>query len=103
MFIYNTTFHVSSGDKDEFISWLKAVYVPEAVSAKVLRNPRLSLIMAHAENDDGISYSLQFEVDTIDALEKWYKEEGTKLLAKFGEKFQQRVLGFSTIMHCIDL
>lgn len=103
MFIYNTTFHVSNGEKEEFIAWIKSVYVPEALAGKVLKNPRLSLIMAHADNDDGISYSLQFEVNTIDELEKWYKVDGGKLLAKFGEKFQQRVVGFSTIMQCVDL
>lgn len=101
MIIYNTTFHVATDVKEQFLEWIKQHYIPAATSSGHLKKPQLALIMARNEGDDGDNYSMQFQVESVDALEQWYKTSGAMLLSPLGTMFGQKVAGFSTIMSVI--
>lgn len=103
MVIYNTTYHVDLSVVDAFLEWIKGYYLPLAVKSGDLSLPRLALIMAHEDGDNHKSYSLQFEVDSIDVLQCWYGSDGKVLVEALEGKFVNKVVGFSTIMSVVDL
>lgn len=102
MLIYNTTYHCEQACYDEFVEWLRKEYIPVAVQHGAISAPRMSRILGHEENE-GVSLSLQFSTADFDALSAWYDACGATLVASLEKKFQQRVVGFSTIMQEIDL
>lgn len=102
MLIFNTTFHVEEGLQDEFIDFLKAIYIPRALDSKLLVQASLAKIDRQHE-ESGVSYALQFKTDNIDTLNKWAEQTGENLSLEMGEKFGTKVGGFVTLLEEILL
>lgn len=103
MYIFNTTYHAADAHIEPFLEWIKNEYITQAIQSKQLSDPQLALIMAKENGSEGNNYSLQFKVESIDILERWYKETGCALLNKMHLKFGLEVSGFSTIMKIIEI
>ena len=103
MIIYNTTYHVHNSVDAQFREFIKTGFVPRAIESGVLSSPRLALIMARQEGDEGLSYSLQFNAATLDELQEWYHTTGTELLDEITRRFNTSVMGFSTLMSDIEI
>lgn len=102
MIILNTTFHIDDAVHDAALDYLKSVYIPEAIKSGRVSQPRLRKIWTDSQ-DEGCSYSVQFSVSDIEALEIWDSETGKRLNASLVEKFAYRMAGFSTLLEEIDL
>ena len=102
MLIYNTTFHCEKACYNEFVTWMRTVYIPTALQTNGLSEARMARIMGQDENE-GISITVQFSTTSLDTLSAWYEACGAKLIEQLETKFQQKVVGFSTIMEQIEL
>lgn len=102
MIIYNTTYNSDNSVAVAFIKWLRTRFIPQAIQSGDLKEPRLAHLMV--ENDGkSNSFSLQFTVENVDTLEKWYKEFGAELIREMECSFNQKVVGFTTIMTVMDI
>lgn len=101
MIIFNTTYHASNSIKDLFINWLKEIYIPTALHREELSEPQLCRVMTENENE-GVSYSLQFHVKDMDILSHWYTETGEDLACALTQKFKDQVVGFTTLLEIIE-
>lgn len=102
MIVYNTTYNASNDKAVAFIKWLRTGYIPRAVESGELKEPRLAHLMV--ENDGkSNSFSLQFTVENVDVLEKWYHKCGAALLREMECTFAGKVVGFTTIMTVMDI
>ncbi len=99
MLIYNTTYHVEDEVHDNFLIWIKECLIPEMEKSTVLKSPRLCRLLSH--QDDGTSYSLQWEVENSTVLHRWHMEEGQKLNQEIIRIFKDKVVGFPTLMEVI--
>ena len=102
MIVFNTTYHTDNARKEEFIQWLKSTYIPTVLEHGALQEPRLTRIFAEDESE-GTSLSLQFNAPDTDTLESWHRECGEALFEEMRKKFNNQVLGFSTLLEVIDL
>jgi hypothetical protein len=102
MIIFNTTFHVEDDIQDEYISFMKEVYIPKAANSGFLHNPRFARIHAQHE-ENGSSFSLQFVVKNVDTLNHWHSIEGQNLQQELTSRFGNRALGFITLLEEIEL
>ncbi len=102
MIIYNTTYNASNDKAIAFVKWLRTRYIPFATESGELKEARLAHLMV--ENDGkSNSFSLQFTVENVDVLEKWYHKYGASLLHEMETTFGQKVVGFTTIMTVMDI
>lgn len=102
MIVYNTTYNVSNDTAVVFIKWLRSLFIPHATQSGELKEARLAHLMV--QNDDkSNSFSLQFTVENVDVLEKWYHKFGAELIHEMEQKFGQKVVGFTTIMTVMDI
>lgn len=102
MIIFNTTFHVEEGVREEYVRFMKEVYIVRAATSGFLLEPRFSLIQAQHE-ENGRSYSLQFRVKNVDTLNHWFATEGQDLQKELTVRFGNKALGFVTLMDEIEL
>ncbi len=102
MFIYNTTFHIDRECYNEFVAWLRDVYIPITVRHGALSQPRLARIIVD-EKEKGENVALQFFVARLEDLSRWYSAHGDALIQELREKFGRRVVGFSTIMEHLEV
>lgn len=102
MIIYNTTYNVDNSIAVAYIKWLRTKFIPLATKSGELKEARLAHLMV--ENDGNTnSFSLQFTVENVDTLEKWYKKDGAPLIIELENTFGQKVVGFTTIMTVMDI
>lgn len=102
MLIFNTTLHVEDEVHEEFISFLKTFYIPQAVENALLNQPSLAKIeRQHEEN--GVSYALQFKTKDIDTLNEWAEKTGENLSFEMNKRFGTKVGGFVTLLEEISL
>ncbi len=102
MVTINTTFHVEDKTNLEFIAYMKSTYIAEALTDKLLTNARMCKIHSQ-ELPDGQSYSVQFSFDSLDDLDNWDKIKGVKLNEELVKHFQDKIVGFSTLLEEIEL
>lgn len=102
MLIVNTTFNVSVSCEKEWIQWACTEYIPEVIAPGFLVEPRFCRLLI--DNEDGNqSYAIQFEVKDLDTLDFWFKEYGAKIQTALNDRFQEKVLSFTTVMESIEL
>lgn len=99
MLIYNTTYHVEDEVHDNFLIWINECLIPEVEKTGMLKSPRLCRVLSH--NDTGTNYSLQWEVENSAVLHKWHTEQGVKLSQEIIKIFDNKVVGFPTLMEII--
>lgn len=102
MIIYNTTYHVDDMVYEKYIDYIKNTYIIKALSGGFLLDPRFARIHPQHE-ENGKSYSLQFKVKNIDALNYWFSKEGQQLQEELTNIFGDKVLGFATILEEIEI
>lgn len=101
MIIFNTTFHVDEGLQVKFIKYLKTEYIPIAIADGRLKNARLLKVNGeHIEK--GYSFALEFSVESLEDLQNWNDQIGKKLYDVIISEFQQKVVGFATILNSIN-
>lgn len=101
MIIFNTTYCIDSSMLEAGLLWLKEDYIPKALVSGQVHTPRLSKILS--DETDGVNYSLQFLVESIEELEIWYQATGDSLYQDMMGRFGEKMLGFSTLLEEVDL
>ena len=101
MLVYNTTYHVDDEMIGNFLIWLKECYIPEVEKHGLLKAPRLCKVLSHRE-DTGVSFSLQWVVENSAVLHQWHTELGAKLHQELIHIFDNKVVGFPTLMEVIE-
>jgi len=100
MLIYNTTFHVEEDIHQNFLIWLQECFIPDVLKNGTLRSPRLCNVLSHQE--EGLTFTLQWEVDNSALLHKWHIEQGSVLNKELNRIFRDKVVGFPTLMEIIE-
>lgn len=101
MFIINTTYHAPVADARELVIWLAEVYIPQAEASGLLSDGRLNRILSHKE-EDSECFALQLSAQSTADIHKWLAHRGRELNEELLRMFDQRVLGFSTLMETVN-
>lgn len=101
MLIFNTTYQVDMNDARDFVIFIHEQYLPATLQQGELKNGRLSRILSH-KDPDSECFAVQFEVEDTAALHRWHVKVGQQLEADIVKMFNERVVGFSTIMEVIE-
>lgn len=103
MIIHNTTFVMGENTVQEFVSFLREVYVPAVVGGKILSTPALRYVLSGEAGADSVSLALQFTAPDMAAIELYMSEAGAKNSELIVKTFGSRVVGFTTLMEDLPL
>lgn len=101
MLIYNTTFQVSTDNAQHLVVYLHEKYIPEALHSGIMRHARMSRILSHRDPDSEC-FSVQFEVEDMALLHKWYSTDGVRLNNEMSKLFKNDAVSFPTMMEVIE-
>lgn len=101
MLIVNTTYHVSEEIQTDWIFWVKNEYIPEVTKTNLMTHARFFRLLIEDEPGN-VSYALQFEVKDLDTLENWFQKYGTEMQSTMSNRFQEKVMGFTTMMETVE-
>ena len=101
MIVYNTTYTMPVNDARDFVIWVSESMVPRVEEHGLLSEPKLLRILSHHDQETEC-FSLQFNVESTAMLHKWYTQQGASLQQELTKMFDERIVGFSTIMEEIE-
>lgn len=101
MLIFNTTYKVSGSIANSWIEWIQKHHIPFMLADNLFSKPQVSKIVG-SEDDEGISYSVQFHISDMQTLMSWHKKNASKFQSEFSKEFGNNVQFFSTVLEIIE-
>ncbi len=101
MLILNTTFLVSDEIQNQWLEWVREQHIPFMLNTKYFIKPQIAKIISN-DATDGTSYSVQFQINNRETLEKWQREFAGKFEQNCYKIFGNEALFFSTILEIVD-
>lgn len=89
MYIYNVTINIQEDIHDEWVNWMKNEHIPDMLRTDKFTKALMSRVLVE-EQMGGVTYSIQYTLESKEMLERYYKENAAELRAKttpFAGKF----------------
>lgn len=100
MIIYNTTFNVAPGFEGPFIEFLKQEYILDCLNTKLVRNPKFMKLLGDLP-DEGSTYSLQFDCDTLENYIAFESDHVADLQDNIIAKYGENCLFFTSVLEVV--
>ncbi len=101
MYLYNVTINIEESIHDTWLQWMQQVHIPDMLATGKFSKARLCMVMV-TEETGGITYSVQYETDSKDTLDKYYKEDAARLRKDGLERFRDKFVAFRTELDVIS-
>ena len=103
MYLYNTTFAIDTAIEAEVIMWLKDRFIPEALEDGYFINeaPSGDIFRVLGGEPGVTSIAVHLYCDSIENIKDWYADRGSGLFSYILERWNQRVMFFSTTLECL--
>ncbi|MDZ7848541.1 MAG: DUF4286 family protein [Owenweeksia sp.] len=96
MYIYNVTINIEEDVHQEWLDWMKKTHIPDVMATGLFLSNRILQVMA--DDPEGPTYSIQYEVKDMDTLRLYQEVYAPKLQGEHTEKFKDKFAGFRTIL-----
>ncbi len=100
MFIYNVTVNIAADAHDEWMKWMKETHIPEVMKTGCFTESRILKVL-YVE-DEGHTYSVQYNFTEMKDIEKYQKEFAPALQADYKRKFEGKYAAFRTLLQLMD-
>lgn len=100
--ILNTTFVVHTSIEQDFLHWVRTVYIPSVKTAGIFGEPRVARVLTRIEPDTE-SIAIQMVASDHAAAEKWHDETAALLKDDLCTEWRNLTMHFTTYMEILDL
>lgn len=101
MHIYNITFGVDPAVETEFIDWLRSEFIPVSTAdGEYFTKPELMRVLT--TESDANSLALHLRADSLNDINLWYEDHGSRLFDHIQQRWQGRVVFFGTTLSIIE-
>lgn len=96
MYIYNVTVNIEDSAHDEWLTWMKETHIPDVMDTGLFISNRILQVMV--EEDNGTTYSIQYEVRDMETLQLYQQVYAPKLQQEHKDRFEGKFVAFRTIL-----
>ncbi len=96
MYIYNVTVNIENEVHQDWLKWMKEVHIPDVLKTGMFLDNRLCQVMV--EEEQGITYSIQYRVKDLETLRLYQEMYAPKLQAEHMERYRDKFVAFRTIL-----
>lgn len=96
MYIYNVTVNIEKSVHEDWLNWMKEVHIPEVLATGLFIDNRLCEVMV--EEEQGITYSIQYRLKDLASLDLYQKNFAPKLQAEHTARYRDKFVAFRTIL-----
>ncbi|MHC5201161.1 DUF4286 family protein [Myroides sp. LJL119] len=100
MIVYNITVNIHEDVHDKWLQWAQNTYIPGLIQTGKFSKARMVKVLVD-EQMGGITYSLQFETDSRETLEKFYEQDANHFEDQARSLFGELMLTFKTELEVI--
>jgi ABC-type ATPase with predicted acetyltransferase domain len=100
MYIYNITINIEKSIEEDWLRWMQEKHIPEMLNTGKFFEAKMCQVMV--EEDQGVTYSVQYTTDSKETLEKYYQENAAQLRQEGLVLFKERYVAFRTELKVIN-
>jgi hypothetical protein len=101
MIVYNITIKVDRAIEEEWLSWQKKEHIPDVMATHLFAEYKFFRLLEQNE-EEGITYVVQFFASTAAHLEEYQKKYAPQLREKSFSKWGNRFIAFRTTMEVVN-
>jgi hypothetical protein len=101
MYIYNITTNIEESEEKKWLEWMQQTHIPEMLGTGKFIAAKMCKVLVK-EDLGGVTYSVQYTVENLETLKKYYQTDATLLKNKANAKFAGKFVYFETEMQLID-
>lgn len=95
--IYNVTVKISPDIKEIWVAWMEFEHIPEVMATACFKSYRF-LHLEGYDDDEGITYAIQYTCPTSELFDIYQKEHAPMLQKKHQAQFEGKFVAFRTIL-----
>jgi hypothetical protein len=99
--LYNVTVKIEHSIIEEWLDWMNKVHIPDVMATCCFKTFQLSRLIGY-EDEDGITYAVQYEAPNMELLNIYQKEHASALQSAHQEKFQGKYVAFRSLLEVIQ-
>lgn len=100
MYIYNITINIEKSIEEDWLRWMQEKHIPEMLDTGKFFEAKMCQVMV--EEDQGVTYSVQYTTDSKETLEKYYQENAEQLRQECLVLFKEKFVVFRTELKVIN-
>lgn len=101
MYIYNVTIKIDNSIEQPWLDWMIKEHIPEVMATGMFTEYRICRLVGLEEND-GITFAIQYHVLDLDTFQKYQKEHAPRLKVQGKKLFPNKFVAFRTMMQILD-
>ena len=101
MIVYNVTVKIDLEIAANWLAWMREEHIPEVLATGLFLNYRL-LRIVNDEEDDGLTYAVQYTCRDKRTFETYLKDYAQALQAKHRERYNNRYIAIRTLMEVVE-
>lgn len=100
MILYNVTINIQESVHDQWMQWMQEKHINEVLATGKFSSARLVKVLVEEEMG-GITYAIQYTTDSMETLQKYYKEDAPRLREEGAQLFGDKMLAFRTELQLV--
>jgi hypothetical protein len=97
MLLYNITVGIDKDVEREWLHWMKTVHIPEVMRTNLFFDFKIFKVL-HGEDEDSISYSIQYLSRTLDDVNLYFEKFAPVIQEKLRLRFKDKHVAFMTLL-----
>ena len=102
MIIYNVTINIDADVHDEWLKWMLEKHIPDVLATGLFLESRISRMLIEEEGD-GITYSIQYTLESMEKMDEYEKNHAPQLKADVLNKYDGKFGAFRTKMEVVGV
>jgi hypothetical protein len=101
MIIYNVTINIDGSVHEKWIQWMRGKHINDVLATGKFTSARLVKVLVEEETG-GHTYAVQYTTNSRETLERYYKEDASRLREEGLRLFADKMLAFRTELEVLD-
>ena len=101
MVLYNVTVGIDQDIEEEWLSWMKAQHIPAVMDTGMFVEYKIFKVL-NQEEEESVSYSVQYFAESIDHVVKYLKEYSKPLVEAHMQRYKDRHVAFRTLLEQVN-
>jgi hypothetical protein len=100
MIVYNVTINIDADVHNEWLKWMLEKHIPDVLATGLFLESRMSKMLIEEEGD-GITYSIQYTLDSMEKMKEYEANHATRLRDEVTRKYEGKFGAFRTMMEVV--
>lgn len=76
------------------------MHIPDVLNTGHFTGNQIAKVLV--DDEDGITYSLQYRCDTMDDLQAYYRDHASRLQEEHALRYKDKFVAFRTLLELVD-